>query len=182
MSNELNRISHTLSAEELTDIKNIIKSISIKMPFLVDLAEDDVLAFNKISDGDKVFIADCMTEAQEADGLLPPYFKPLEIAKDDTLNDQLYEIEDMLFEVYQRVRRNRMLAADEAYSGVSTFYNLMKAAANSKISKAIGIYKRLQSYHQKKVETAKATKKKIEAAKESAKIAAEQSAAANATS
>ena len=165
-----NRLSHTMSEEELNDVKMAIKSVAAKMPFLVNLNDDDVLSMNKISDGDKVFIADCMSEAKEAEALLPPYFKIVEIQKDNTLNDQLYEIEDTLFEMYQHVRRNRMLAADEAYSGVSTFYTLVKTAATSKtkIASAVAMYKRLQDYHLKKVETAKAKKRKAEAEKAAA--------------
>ena len=162
-----NNLSHTMSEEELNEVKMTLKSIGIKMPFLINLTDDDVLGMNKISDGDKVFIADCMSEAKEAEALLPPYFKIGEIQKDNALNDQLYEVEDMLFEMYQHVRRNRMLAADEAYSGVSTFYSLIKTAATSKtnIAAAVAMFKRLQGYHLKKVDAAKAKKRKAEAEK-----------------
>ena len=79
-----NNLSHTMSEEEINEVKTTLKSIGIKMPFLINLTDDDVLGMNKISDGDKVFIADCMSEAKEAEALLPPYFKIGEIQKDNT--------------------------------------------------------------------------------------------------
>ena len=51
-----NNLSHTMSEEELNEVKMTLKSIGIKMPFLINLTDDDVLGMNKISDGDKVFI------------------------------------------------------------------------------------------------------------------------------
>ena len=53
-----------------------------------------------------------------------------------------------------------MAAVDRAYSGVSTFYGLIKSVADAKVEKAIAMYKRLQDYHKKRVEAGKACRKK----------------------
>jgi hypothetical protein len=153
---------------DFPEIKTRINALRTELSFLETFSEEAMSAMNKISDSDKTYIADCLIEAANAHDLLPPYFTVDDIRKDDALNDNLYELEDMLFELYQDVKRNRMAAADRAYSGVANFYSLIKAAADANMPKAIAIYKRLQEYHKKKVESAKATKRKIEAAKAAA--------------
>lgn len=153
---------------DFLNLKNRIIALRADMTFLQSLTDEDVIAMNKISDGDKVYIGDCLTEASNAQDLLPAYFSVEDIRKDDALNDELYELEDMLFELYQNVRRNRMAAAARAYSGVSTFYGLVKSAADAKVEKAIAMYKRLQDYHKKRTDSSKARRKKEAAIRQGA--------------
>jgi hypothetical protein len=150
--------------------KSTVKGLRSQLPFLESFSDEQVLAFNKLSDGDKVFISDCLKEAPEAADFLPVYVKVLNIIADDKLHDELWTLEDALFEMYILVRRNRMAAGDRAYSGVSTIYELLRIAASDKNAapESKTIFARLQSYHMKKLETAKANKKKAEADKAAA--------------
>ncbi len=160
MANELNHTPHVMASEDFVDVKNTIKSLWTKLFFLRDLTDENTVSFNKLSDGDKIFISDCLTEAEEAalKKLLPAYTDIDKIRKSDLSHDQLWVIEDALTELLAHVRRNRMLAADDAYSGVSSMYSSIKQAAKNKIQGAIAMFGRLQSYHMKKVEAAKAAK------------------------
>jgi hypothetical protein len=153
---------------DFPEIKTRINALRTELSFLESFSEEAMSAMNKISDSDKTYIADCLIEAASAHDLLPPYFSVEDIRKDDALNDNLYELEDILFELYQDVKRNRMAAADRAYGGVANFYSLIKAAADANVPKAIAIYKRLQEYHKKKVDAGKARRKKEEAVKQAA--------------
>ena len=153
---------------DFPQIKNHINAMRTGLPLLQSFSDDALSAMNKISDSDKTYIADCLIEAANAHDLLPPYFNVEDIRTDNVLNDNLYELEDMLFELYQDVKRNRMASADRAYSGVSTFYGLIKSAADANVPKAIAIYKRLQEYHKKKVDAAKARRKKESIVKQAA--------------
>ncbi|MBL7814634.1 MAG: hypothetical protein JNL70_06480 [Saprospiraceae bacterium] len=169
MNQEVIRLTRALTAQEHTDIKAAIKSITAQIaPYTTVVDESQVKNLNKIGDGDKVLIADCLSEGDAAQELLPALFKMETIETSDKLHDQLYEIEDALFELYQHVRRNRMLAGSEASGMVSTFYNIMKtfATGKNKLAAAVAIYKRLQGYYMKRVETAKANKRKAEAQKQ----------------
>jgi hypothetical protein len=184
MAQEENRLSRIFKDEEHADVKSTIKSLFAKVaPFTVNVSEDEVPGLLKVGDGDKVLTADCLTESKEAIEFLPPYFKMADVQTSDTLHDQLYELEDAAFDFYQHVRRNRMLAGSEASSGVSTFYAFIKTAATGKIQKptAVSMFKRLQSYYAKRADTAKAKKKKEEAAKVAAEAerAAEKAALAS---
>jgi hypothetical protein len=153
------------TAFNFQDVKNHINILRDKLSPLNPLTDEDVVSMNKLSDGDKVFISDCLVEAPNATEFLPAYFDEASVRVNNTLNDELYVIEDQLFELYQHVRRNRMQAADIAYSGVSTFYGLIKSAANTNLPKAVSMFKRLQDFHKKKVDAAKARAKKIKADK-----------------
>jgi hypothetical protein len=158
MANELNHTPHVMSKEEFLGVKNTIKSVRAQLSFTREMTDEDTKVFNKISDGDKVFIGDCLTEAEDAAGMLPPYLSISKIQTSDASHDQLWVLEDALLELYLHVRRNRMLAADDAFSGVSSLYNSIKGAAKEKVSGSIPMYERLKAYHMKKVEAAKAAK------------------------
>ena len=168
MGQDGNRLTRVFTEDELNDVKTTIKSVAAKLSSItVNVSEEEIATLSRVGDGDKVLIADCLSEAKEAQHLLPPYFKTADIQTSDTLHDQIYEVEDALFELYQHVRRNRMLAGSEASSGVSTFYALIKTAATSKnkLAEAVAMFKRLQGYYMKRLDTSKAKKRKEEAEK-----------------
>jgi hypothetical protein len=160
MANELNHTPHVMTAEEFADIKSTIKSLWTKLSFMKDLSDENTVSFNKISDGDKVFISDCLKESEEAvlKEMVPLSVNIDKIRVSDLSHDQLWVIEDTLAELLAQVRRNRMLAADDAYSGVSSMYSYIKQAAKDKVKGAVAMFDRLQSYHMKKVDAAKAAK------------------------
>ena len=163
MANELSSNSIVMADALFADIKSAVKSLRSKMSFLTVYSDEEVSAFNKTSDGDKIFISDCLTEAPECAPYLTAYINPSEIADDDKAHDQLWELEDIFFELYVLLRRNRMAAGDKSYSGVSSIYELLRVASSSKKAapEAKAIFARLQSYHLKRVEMAKANKKKV---------------------
>lgn len=174
MSQEGNRLTRTFSDEEHADVKTTIKSLITKVaPFTTVIDESEIVGFNKIGDGDKMLIADCLTEGKDAEEFLPQRFKMETIQTSDKLHDQLFEIEDDLFELYQHVRRNRMLAGSEASGSVSTFYGIIKAfgTGKDKVATAVAMFKRLQGYYMKRIETAKTKKRKVEAEKMAAEAA-----------
>ena len=165
MSQENPQASIVMAETVYQDALGMIDNIRSVIPGLVEITDEEVKTMNKISDGDKVFISDCLVEAPAAKDMLPIYFSVPDVKDNDASNDQLYVIEDKLFELYIDVRRNRMARADKAYSGVSAFYKFIAAAAEHKVPLAAAMYKRLQDYHKKKVEAANAKKRKIEAQK-----------------
>ncbi|MFN0013109.1 MAG: hypothetical protein ACKVU2_01055 [Saprospiraceae bacterium] len=142
-----NRISHVMNQEALSNIKGNLQGLSSVLSFMVKLSQEEVDALYKISDSDKTFIRNCLTEVPNAATFLPDYFSPEELSKDLTCGDQLLEIENALFELYTNVRRNRMLANSEAYAGAKVLYRLTNAAAVSGNGSAKAMYGRMQAYH-----------------------------------
>ena len=165
MSQENSPESIVMSETVYQSALDMIDTIRSIIPGLVEITDEEVKTLNKISDGDKVFISDCLVEAPAAKGMLPIYYSISDVKDNDASHDQLFVLEDKLFELYVDVRRNRMARADKAYFGVSAFYKFIAAAVDHKVPLAAAIYKRLQDYHKKKVEAANAKKRKIEAQK-----------------
>lgn len=142
-----NRISAVLSAEDFAATKTDLLQIVQKLSFLVKLTQDETDAMYNMSDADKTFVRNCITEMGGATDLLPSYLKVEEVQKDMACGDQLLELENTLSELLTNVRRNRMLAYYEAYTGASVFYHLSGAAAKSGSAAAKAMYDRMKNYH-----------------------------------
>jgi hypothetical protein len=142
-----NRISAAMSAEEFAATKTELQKVAQNLSFLVKLTQNETDAMYNMSDADKTFVRNCVAEMNGATDILPPYLKSEEINKDLTCGDQLLELENTLTELLTNVRRNRMLANYEAYTGASVFYHLVSAAARSGSGSAKAMHERLKSYH-----------------------------------
>jgi hypothetical protein len=154
-----NRISHVMEAAKFADAKASLQKLTEHLAFMVKLSQEEVDALNKISDADKTFIRNCLTEMPNATEFLPAYFKTEEVQKDLVCGDQLLELENVLFELYTNVRKNRMLANAEAYAGASVFYRLTHAAGLAGSASAKSMHQRMQSYHINKRAGGRSSKK-----------------------
>jgi hypothetical protein len=142
-----NRISAVMTAEAFAGTKTELQKVSQDLSFLVKLTQEETEAMYNMSDADKTFVRNCITEMNGATDILPPYLKSEEVGKDLACGDQLLELENTLVELLTNVRRNRMLVNYEAYTGASVFYHLVGAAARSGSAPAKAMYDRLKSYH-----------------------------------
>ena len=142
-----NRISAVLSADDFAATKTDLQHITQKLSFLIKLTQDETEAMYNMSDADKTFVRNCITEMGSAVDLLPPYLKVEEVQKDMACGDQLLDLENTLSELLTNVRRNRMLAYYEAYTGASVFYHLTGAAAKGGSGPARAMYDRMKNYH-----------------------------------
>jgi hypothetical protein len=142
-----NRIAAAMSAEAFQATKTDLQKVSQHLSFLVNLTQAETDALYNMSDADKTFVRNCITEMNGAAELLPPYLKSEDVSSDLACGDQLLELENMLSELLTNVRRNRMLANYEAFSGASVFYRLVGAAARSGSAPAAAMYERMRSYH-----------------------------------
>ena len=142
-----NRISALLSAEDFAATKTELQKVSQFLSFLVKLTPEETEAMYNMSDADKTFVRNCLTEMSGASDLMPSYLKVEEVGKDLACGDQLLELENTLNELLTNVRRNRMLAYYEAYTGASVFYHLTGAAAKSGSGPAKAMYERMKTYH-----------------------------------
>ena len=142
-----NRISHAMSVEEFASTKALIQKVSEALSFLVKLGKEDVDLMYNMSDADKTFVRNCLVEMNNATDIIPGYLKAEEISTDLTCGEQLLEIENTMSEMVANIRRNRMLANYEAFSGASVFYRIVGAASRSGSAPAKAMYERLKSYH-----------------------------------
>lgn len=152
-----NRISSAMSAEAFAATKTELQKVVQNLSFLVKLTQEEIDAMYNMSDADKTFVRNSIVEMNGAADLLPAYLKSEEISKDLTCGDQLLELENTLNELLTNVRRNRMLAYYEAYTGASVFYHLTGAAARSGSASARAMYDRMKSYHVNKKKGGRST-------------------------
>lgn len=143
-----NRITSAMSAEAFAATKTDLQKVSQSLAsFLIKLDQQETDTLYRMSDADKTFVRNCLTEMNSAGDILPAYVKPDDIQQDLLCGDQLLELENALAELLTNIRRNRMLANHEAYQGASVFYRLVSAAARSGSAPAKAMYNRLQKYH-----------------------------------
>ena len=80
MSNTFsNRVSASLAAAAITNIKTAIATIKTNMPFLVGLTVQERINIPKISEANRVFTADGLNAVANNANMLPAYFNAAEL-------------------------------------------------------------------------------------------------------
>lgn len=132
MSNSLsNRLSASLGATAIGNIKTAITTIKTNLPFLVGLTVEERKTIPKISESNKVFAADALNAALNNSTMLPAYFSSTEMKLDMDLYNALDEINLLLSQLSEQVNDTQMLAGSEAYVSALTVYRLFGAAAKA---------------------------------------------------
>jgi hypothetical protein len=144
MSNMMvNRISATLSDEQMKKVKEAFNTIFNTLP-LVGLTKDERVTMPKISEGNKIFVEDSLVALKNNGGFLPAYLQVDELEKDITLFSQMDEIASLSAQLTEKVSDTQMLAGSEAYITALTAYRLFEAAANAGLPGADAVYDQLK--------------------------------------
>ncbi len=126
-----NRISQTLDQATIDSVRASIEAIETALPFLIGLTLTERSTLPKISQNNKLFVADALQAAQDNNHLLPAYIDVSEMAKDFTLYNQLDEIHLRLEQVLEKISDTRMLAGSESFTTALAFYRMVQFAAQS---------------------------------------------------
>lgn len=141
MSNSFsNRVSASLSATAVGNIKTAITSIKTNLPFLVGLTNGERQAIPKINEANKVFTADALTAAVNNNNIIPAYVSATELKLDLDLYNALDEVNLLLSQLNEQVNDTQMLAGSEAYISALTIYRLFGAAAKAGVPGADTVY------------------------------------------
>jgi hypothetical protein len=144
MSNMMvNRISATLSDEQLKKVKESFKTIFDTLP-LVGLTKDERVTLPKISETNKIFVEDCLVALKNNGEFLPAYLRMEELEKDITLFNQLDEIASLSAQLTEKLSDTQMLAGSEAYITALTAYRLFEAASNAGLAGSDAVYDQLK--------------------------------------
>ena len=135
-----NRISATLSASDIADIKAAFTTINNLLPFLTGLTVEERVSLPKINDSNKTFTEDAIAAANNNSQLLPGYFSAGEMENDLLLFKQLDELALIAGQLSEKLDDTRMLVGSEAYVGSLTFYRLAEAASKAGIPGADAVY------------------------------------------
>jgi hypothetical protein len=135
-----NRVSVTLTDQQLSDVRTAFKTITGLMPFLTGLTPEERQAIPKINDSNKTFTEDAIVSAVNNADLLPGYFSSAEMQNDLTLYKQLDEFSLLASQLSEKIDDTRMIAGSEAYINALTMYRLMEAASKAGVPGSDAVY------------------------------------------
>lgn len=122
-----NRISATMAQADKDAVMAAIKTLSDKMPFLIDLGPDERKALPKLGDKSRAFVEKALEIATQNPGFLPRDFDIEEFRKDVTIFTDLSSVRQALSKVFDLVEDSMMVAGSEAYIAALMVYNIAKS-------------------------------------------------------
>ncbi|MFN0201049.1 MAG: hypothetical protein ACKVTZ_05985 [Bacteroidia bacterium] len=124
-----NRLSASLSANDVQDILAAIQTIESKLPFIIGLTTEERKTLPKINRQNKLFVDDALQACMNNATLLPNYISVGEMQKDYELYRSLEQVLQPLAQLYEKVRDTQMLAGSEAFSSALMVYKMFQMAA-----------------------------------------------------
>lgn len=145
MTNILNnRVSATLTTEQIADVKAALQKVRDTLPFLIGLTNDERQSLPKMSKVNRGFTDDAINAISNNAAMFPAYLDVAELRKDLQLYDQLDELVALANQACELLRDTQMLAGSEAYATALTGYKLVAAAATSGVPGAKTVYDTLK--------------------------------------
>jgi len=130
MANENNnRISATLTQQDIDDIKHHVQQIESKLPFLVGLTTAERQRLPKIHRSNKIFVDDALRTAEENQSVIPDYVDIAELRKDLELYESLSKVLLPIQQLTEKLRDTQILAGSESYTSALVIYNMFQMAA-----------------------------------------------------
>lgn len=124
----VNKISATLVQADVQDVLTSIAAINTKLPFLINLTEEDKKSLPRFGDKSMAFVAKALELASQNPDFLPKNFDVAEFKKDVDLYNQLYSVLQPLAILLDKVEDTYKEAGAEAYSAALFVYNLAKVS------------------------------------------------------
>ncbi len=87
-----NRISASLTKEDIEAIMSAISTIKTKLPFLVDLTPEEAKSLSRMGNKSRAFVTKSLELATQNPEILPRYFDLEEMKQDLELFEALYPI------------------------------------------------------------------------------------------
>lgn len=132
MSNlQNNRLSAQLDPTAAAEIRQLIRQIEDKMPFLLGLTPEERKALPKINRSNKLFVDETLQACADNGAFLPAYLDVSEMRRDYELYRALGEVLQPLAQLYEKLRDTQILAGSEAFSTALMSYRMLQMAARS---------------------------------------------------
>lgn len=139
---QTNRISQSLTTEQLDSIADGIKTIqsTLKDSLAFNLTAEERIRMLKMGDKTLAFVSKAVDYAKQNPNLLPAYLSIEEMEKDYKLSRDLYNIYEQLNTLTRSVEDSLMVAGSEAYDGSLIFYHAVRGASRAEIAGAQAVY------------------------------------------
>ncbi|MCC5627069.1 hypothetical protein [Nostoc sphaeroides] len=121
-------ISATLAPLERDAVLQAIATIKEKLPFLIDLTNEERKALPKMGDKSRAFVSKALEVATQNPEFLPRSFDLDEMRKDVQLFEALYPVLLSLSQLQELVDDTSLAVGSEAYAAALQVYNYAKAS------------------------------------------------------
>lgn len=121
-----NKVSASLSATDLQDVLAAITTINAKMPFLINLTQEESKALPKFGDKSFAFVSKALELATQKPDILPRNFDVTEMKKDVDLYNQMYSVLQPLTLLVEKLNDTQKEAGAEAYTAALIVYQSAK--------------------------------------------------------
>jgi hypothetical protein len=121
-----NRVSATISEQELAEILAAINSVSTKLPFLINLTQDEAASLPRFGNKSIGFVNDALELVKQNSNFLPRSFNVDEFAKDVNLYSRLNAIIPAVKLFLEKLENTCYEVGAEAYSSGLLIYHYAK--------------------------------------------------------
>ena len=148
MSND-NKISASISAQDMTDIMAAFATIKAKLPFLINLTMEEKRRMPTISTERGGMIDTFDSEMSLHPDLIPTFVDMPELAIDGALFAQLDTLKSCARELCEGIEDTHQAVGSDIYNAYLSFYNNVKQAAKRAVVGADAIYQNLRRFFQR---------------------------------
>lgn len=135
-----NRISASVTADDLAAITAAIETIKSKLPFLISLEPGEIRELPKIGPKTLAFDEGCRDFMLRHPELVPAYIDVAEADKDRALREQMSDVVRTLGTLSQNAEDTLAVISHEIYNADLAFYNNVKQAAKRGVLSAQSVY------------------------------------------
>ncbi|HEY0551361.1 MAG TPA: hypothetical protein VGF13_17285 [Verrucomicrobiae bacterium] len=139
-----NRISTSLTAQDVTDILAAVTTIRTKLPFLLSISNAERMEIPKMGDKSVGFDDKCKTYMGSNPEFLPGFVSTAEISKDRELRGKLMEVFAPLTTLCESVNDTLLIANSEIWMADLAYYQTVREAARRGRAGADTIYNDLR--------------------------------------
>jgi hypothetical protein len=124
-----NRISASMTAQDLTDIQAALQTIRTKLPFLISISNEERRIIPKLGDKSGGFHEKCMAYMNSNPEFLPGFISMAEINKDKALRDQLLQFWPNCETLCESISDTMMVLGSELFQADLAYYQTTREAA-----------------------------------------------------
>jgi len=124
-------IDASVSAADLQAIKDAFAAIKAKLPFLVNLTNEDRKKMTKTGSDSLTFVTKALSSAQANPNIFPGSFDRAAFQRDVDLFAVLTELTTLANQVAEQIDDTRMAVGGEAFRQATQTYDYVKTAAKT---------------------------------------------------
>ncbi len=123
-----NRVSASLTPEDIAAVMAAIETVKQRLPFLIDLSKEERRTMLKMGDDSRGFVFKMMELIQQNPDFLPRSFDIEEMRKDVELLKVLYPVLVAVSQLHELLQDTLMEVGSEAYAAALVGYRYAKDA------------------------------------------------------